>query len=161
WAGCMSLPRLLALNAQSDLEMQVAPQAEVLRAKAFPAINASTASEARRKILASIEIQDVAGELIWQTTGGPFSMALRERTGPWWLLNSEIKDTTTVLHVNDKKIELPAQTSQKMKFHLVLDASVAEFFCNSLHVLTSRIYRKPVDLLRLQLSEANAERLQS
>jgi hypothetical protein len=48
-----------------------------------------------------------------------------------------------------------------MNFHLVLDASVAEFFCNSIDVLTSRIYRKPAGPLRLQLSEENAGRLQS
>jgi hypothetical protein len=40
-------------------------------------------------------------------------------------------------------------------FHLLLDASVAEFFCDDLHVLTSRIYRPPSGPLHLQFGESD------
>lgn len=46
-----------------------------------------------------------------------------------------------------------------MRFHLLLDASVAELFCNDLHVLTSRIYRKPNGPLRVQVSDSELSAL--
>ncbi len=161
WAGCMALPRVLSLNAQNDLEMRISPQAEVLRAKAFAPVNLQALAETRRKAFAAVEIKDVAGELAWETADGPFSMTIADSTGAWWSSQLEAGDSRMVLHVNDKKVELPVQAPAKMKFHLVLDASVAEFFCNSLHVLTSRIYRKPAGPLRLQIPEEHVEHLRS
>lgn len=161
WAGCMALPRVLALNAQGDLEMRIAPEARVLRAKTFPPVSANTAGAAGPKMLASVDIQNVAGELSWQTAAGPLSMAIADDAGVWWSLDVETAGSAMVARVNDKKIEISRQDSREMNFHLVLDASVAEFFCNSIDVLTSRIYRKPAGPLRLQLSEENAGRLQS
>jgi len=51
--------------------------------------------------------------------------------------------------------------SGEMNFRLVLDASVAEFFSNSIDVLTSRIYRQPAGPLRFEISEEDAGRLRS
>jgi beta-fructofuranosidase len=161
WAGCMALPRVLSLNAQSDLEMRIAPQTELLRAKAFPWLTSNASVEARRKAVASIEIKEVAGELAWQALSGAFSMAITDGAGPWWWLNLQVSGSAMVLQVCGKKIDLPLQASPETKFHLVLDASVAEFFCNSLHVVTSRIYRKPAGPLRVQISEDGLGRLQS
>jgi beta-fructofuranosidase len=161
WAGCMALPRVLSLNSHSDLEMRVAPEAEVLRGKASATLNPNTPAEIRAKVLASLEIQNLAGEFAWQTAGAPFSMTIVDDAGPWWSLRSEAVCSGMVLNVNDKKIEIPEQAKREMNFHLLLDASVAEFFCNSLHVLTSRIYRKPDGPLRLQLSAESAGHLRS
>ena len=157
----MALPRVLSLNAQSDLEMRIAPQTELLRAKAFPWLTSNASVEARRKAVASIEIKEVAGELAWQALSGAFSMAITDGAGPWWWLNLQVSGSAMVLQVCGKKIDLPLQASPETKFHLVLDASVAEFFCNSLHVVTSRIYRKPAGPLRVQISEDGLGRLQS
>jgi len=63
------------------------------------------------------------------------------------------------LLVNDKSIEFLTQASDELKFHLLLDASVAEFFCDDLQVLTSRIYRKPSGALRLQVTESDLRSL--
>jgi beta-fructofuranosidase len=161
WAGCMALPRVLSLNAQGDLEMRIAPQAELLRAKAFPSVEPNTPPEARAKALSLFEIEDVATELAWQTATGRFSMTIADSAGPWWSVRLEAADSKMVLHVNDKKIEIPKQTAPEMNFRLVLDASVAEFFFDSLYVMTSRIYRKPAGPLRLQIAEDSAGRLQS
>jgi beta-fructofuranosidase len=161
WAGCMALPRVLSLNAQNDLEMRISPRAEVLRLKPFPSVDTNTPGEARTKHIASVEIENLAGELAWQSAEKPFSIALADSAGPWWSLDLESRDSATFLRVNDKKIEITMQTLPEMQFHLVLDASVAELFCNSLHVLTSRIYRQPAGPLRLQLSRLHADRLRS
>jgi len=161
WAGCMALPRVLSLNAQNDLEMRISPRAEVLRVKSFPSVDAGMPGEGRTKTLAAVEIENLAGEFAWQTAGEPFSVTLADGAGTWWSLDLERRGSATFLRVNDKNIEIPKEASAEMQFHLVLDASVAEFFCNSLHVLTSRIYRPPAGPLRLELSELHASRLRS
>jgi beta-fructofuranosidase len=161
WAGCMALPRALSLNAQSDLEMRVASQAEGLRAKKLSRLTSADSGEARNKALASIEIKDVAGELGWRAASGPFSMAITDSAGPWWWFDLESSGSAMLVEVCGKKIEISAPTSPQLEFHLVLDASVAEFFCNSLHVLTSRIYRKPAGPLRVEISGESSSRLDS
>jgi beta-fructofuranosidase len=161
WAGCMALPRVLSLNANSDLEMRAAPSAESLRAKPLSSVSPDAPQEVRTKMLAAIEMGNVAGELVWQTAAGPFSMTIVDDGGARWSMKTEMRDSTTVLYVNERKIELPAQGSGEMDCRLMLDASVAEFFCNSLHVVTSRTYRRPVGRLRLQLAESDAARLRS
>jgi beta-fructofuranosidase len=161
WAGCMALPRVLALNAQGDLEMRVAPEARALRAKAFLPVSANTARAARPKMLAAVDLQDVAGELSWQTAAGPFSIKIADDAGVWWELKVETVGDAMVARVNDKKVALSRPGSGEMNFHLVLDASVAEFFSNSIDVLTSRIYRQPAGPLRFEISEEDAGRLRS
>ena len=161
WAGCMALPRVLSLNNQHHLKMQLAPQAGLLRRKALASLDLHTSAEVRKKRMASIEMNEVAGELAWQAAGGSISLTILDSTGPWWSLNLEALGSTMVLQVCGKKIEISAPASPVMKFHLVIDASVAEFFVDSLHVVTSRIYRKPAGPLRLQMSDDTAGRLQS
>src|SRR5262249_12197618 len=138
-----------------------APQAETLRAKKLSALTPASSAAARNQALASIEIKDVAGELGWRAASGPFSMAITDSAGPWWWLNLERSGSAMLLQVCGKKIEIPEQTSPELEFHLLLDASVAEFFCNSLHAMTSRIYRKPAGPLRVQISGESVARLAS
>jgi hypothetical protein len=76
-------------------------------------------------------------------------------------LNLEASGSSLALQVCGKKIEIAKQTAAEMDFHLVLDASVAEFFLDSLHVMTSRVYRKPAGPLRLQIAEDSLGRLRS
>jgi beta-fructofuranosidase len=161
WAGCMALPRVLSLSEKNDLEMHIAPQSESLRGKKLASVSPATPSETRAKALAGIEIENVGGEFVWQTAGGDFSMSIADDSGPWWSLKVEKKDSATVLQVNEKRIEIAALDPGEMDFRLVLDGSVTEFFCDSLHALTTRIYRKPTGLLRLQLAEADVARLRS
>ena len=153
WAGCMALPRVLTLNAQNDLEMRVAPVAQLLRQRKLATVTSQTSSEVRSGAIRSLAIQNVAGELLWKTAPGPSSLTIRDSAGPWWSVEVAQPGANTVLRVNDKAIELRANSASETRFHLLLDASVAEFFCNDLHVVTSRIYRKPDGALRMQMND--------
>jgi beta-fructofuranosidase len=147
WAGCMALPRLLSLDKQGDLQMRVAPAAESLRAWSTYATNLST--EERPLSLRSLEMQNLCEELRWSAASGPCSLTLEDSTGPWWSLNVTPAATGFTLRVNDKSIQLPSPRTA-WHFHLFLDASVAEFFCNDLYVITSRIYRTPAGPLSVR-----------
>ena len=150
----MALPRVLTLNAQNDLEMRVAPVAQLLRQRKLATVTSQTSSQLRSDAIRSHAIQNLAGELLWKTGPGPSSLTIRDSVGPWWSVEVAQPGTNTMLHVNDKAIELRADSPNETKFHLLLDASVAEFFCNDLHVVTSRIYRKPDGPLRIQVNDS-------
>jgi len=161
WAGCMALPRLLSLNAKNDLEMRLAPVMQKLRGKAFPPVTWNTPLEVRMKVLWAINFENLAGELIWKIDGAPFSMSLADDAGPWWSVKLDRQGTASVLQVNGSEIEITEEDLRETEFHLVLDASLAEFFCNAQHVVTSRIYRKPSGKLHLQIEEPSRARLAS
>ena len=147
WAGCMALPRLLSLDKQGDLQMRVAPAAESLRDRSTYSVSLLT--EERSLSLRSLEMEDLCEELRWSAALGPCSLTLEDSTGPWWSLNVTPAATGFSLRVNDKSIQLPSPRTA-WHFHLFLDASVAEFFCNDLYVITSRIYRKPAGPLHVR-----------
>src|ERR1039458_9874672 len=62
WAGVMSLPRVLSLNAQNELPMEVAPVARQLRAT-LTGINPEQNPAMRQRTLDSLRIHDLAAEL--------------------------------------------------------------------------------------------------
>jgi beta-fructofuranosidase len=161
WAGCMSVPRVLSLGSENHLEMRVAPALSSLRDKKFASLAAHAAPAERFRALRSIQIENLAGELSWQTAKASFSFTLADETGPWWSLRVDHSASNQTLRVNETSIQLPPSTAREMRFHLLLDASVAEFFCNNLHVLTSRIYRKPNGPLRAQISDSDLPALQT
>jgi len=155
----MALPRALSLNAKNDLEMRLTPVTQELRGQAFPPVTPNTPQEVRAKMLAAIEFENLTGELLWKIGDGPFSMNVADDAGPWWSLTLDKQGTRSVLQINGKEIEIAEEDLRETELHLVLDASVAEFFCNSQQVLTTRIYRKPSGKLHLQIDEANRARL--
>jgi beta-fructofuranosidase len=160
WAGCMSVPRVLSLGSENHLEMRVAPPLS-LRDKKLASLAAHAAPAERIRALHSIQIENLAGELSWQTAKASFSFTLADETGPWWSLRVDHSASNSTLQVNETSTQLPPSTEREMRFHLLLDASVAEFFCNNLHVLTSRIYRKPNGPLRAQISDSDLPALQT
>ena len=161
WAGSMALPRALSLSAKNDLEMRLAPVTQKLRGKAFPQVTSNTPHEVRAKMLAAIEFENLAGELIWRISGAPFSMSLADDAGSWWSVKLDRQGAASVLQVNGSDIKIAEEDLRETEFHLVLDASVTEFFCNAQHVVTSRIYRKPSGKLHLQIDEPSRARLTS
>jgi sucrose-6-phosphate hydrolase SacC (GH32 family) len=154
-----ALPRVLTLNGQGDLEMSIAPVAQSLRAREFTFPTSGSSSAERAHALRSVRIANLAGEFTWNTGSEPFSFTIADATGPWWSLRIARSGSTVTLLVNDKSIEFVPQSSDELKFHLLLDASLAEFFCDDLHVLTSRSYRKPSGPRRLQVTDSDLSSL--
>lgn len=155
WAGCMALPRVLSLDAQNDLKMHVAPQAESLRGKKVASITPETSSKERENALHALTVVDLAGELRWTVAAGAFRLTLADANGSWWSVKISQTSAGARLQVNEKVIDLPAGSSGELTFHLLLDGSVAELFCDNLQVLTSRIYRQPSGSLHLQFGEGD------
>ena len=151
----MALPRVLSVSTGNDLEMRAAPLLSSLRDKKLASLVAQTSPKERARALNSVQIENLAGEMSWRIATGPFSFAIGDTTGAWWSLKISRSASRLTLRVNEKSIELPASDDSEMRFYLLLDASVAELFCDDLRVLTSRIYRKPNGPLRVQISDSD------
>jgi len=135
--------------------MRVLPAAASLRERKLAAVTPVIPSEARSSAIRSIAIQNLAGELQWKTGARPVSLSILDSRGPWWSLEVSRSASELVLRVNEKSIALPPPSAPEIEFHLLLDASVAEFFLNRLQVITSRIYRRPDGPLRVQIGGAD------
>ena len=160
WAGCMALPRVLSLSIAGDLEMRIAPSTQSLRENKFAGVTPQSSPEQRIRAIRSIEIKNLAGEVHWKTSERPFSLTLADSTGPWWTLKAEQSGSGITLRINEKTLELPQRSGGERKFQVLLDGSVAEFFCDDLHALTSRIYRKPDGPLRIEVADSQLSLLQ-
>lgn len=102
------------------------------------------------RALQGIKVENLAGEFRWKAKSARSTFILQDQSGPWWSLTLEPKDASTVkLTVNGKTAELPMKPQQEFRFHLFLDASVAELICNEKHALTMRIYREPDGPLKI------------
>jgi beta-fructofuranosidase len=171
WAGCMALPRLLSIGTDGGLEMRVASEAQMLRARTFVLPQQQVASSERGRVLRSIQIENVCGELAWKTVATRSSFALADHTGPWWSLDlhpqgakdsgSQQNGATARLTVNGISMDLPASSQLEREFHLHIDASVAELLCDRKHFITTRIYRPPDGPLRIILGDSDLSQLTS
>jgi beta-fructofuranosidase len=161
WAGCMSLPRLLSIGADSGLEMRVASVADSLRAKTFVLPQPHVAVSERGSALKAIRFDNVCGELTWKTNAAASAFILEDRVGTWWSLHLEPQDSGVKLTVNGTSVDLPATSDPEREFDLFLDASVAELICDRKHAVTTRIYRKPDGPLRMILGDSDLAQITS
>jgi beta-fructofuranosidase len=162
WAGCMALPRVLSLDPDGGLEMRFAPGIQSLRAKSFmiPPFENHALSASITGALEDIRIENLAGEFRWNTKSPRSTITLQDRSGPCWSVGAEPSGTSTVkLSVNGKTAEVPIGSQQRFSFHLLLDASVAEFICNAKHAFSTRIYRRPDGPLKISVSDSDLAQL--
>jgi beta-fructofuranosidase len=163
WAGCMALPRALSLDEQGNLQMDVAKVAESLRGKSFE-LRPETITGAPQELihkLRDITIEGIAGEFQWKTKALPFALAIEDNDRPWWTLQARSEGGITKLEINKRQLEFQSGDAGELECRLFLDGSVAEFFCNRRHVLTSRIYRKPAGPLHVKLQEGDARAVET
>ena len=161
WAGCMSLPRVVSIGADGELKMRFAEQAHLLRASHFELVRGDRTDIGRAEKLNQIVIENLCGEMRWNTVGPEFQLELADQTGPWWSLKLEAEGATMRLTVNGASIDLPGAARRERNFHLYVDASVAELICDEKHAMTSRVYRKPNGPLRIVVREQNLTSLGS
>jgi beta-fructofuranosidase len=161
WAGCMALPRVLSLNSDGILEMQVAPAAQALRAKSFVLPQQQAGTSHFVHAMEDFQIENLAGEIAWRTKSPRSTFTLQDRSGHWWSAKLEPKGAAATLTVNGISLEVPVGPKSEIEFHLFLDASVAELICDRQHILTTRIYRKPDGPLHVRVSDTDLPALTS
>ncbi len=157
WAGAMSLPRVLSLNAQNELQTETAAVAGKLRMPGL-SFNHNSSAAVRQKIIDMIRIRNLAAEidLHFQSAADEFSLSLQPEDGkPFATIACTNKSSTRELRVNSVTAPFPGTHGDPVHLHMFLDGSVLEIFANETTALTARIYEVPTSSLRLKL-EGNA-----
>src|SRR4029077_11477071 len=149
---------VLSLNAENELQMEVAPAVQQLR-RSHSGFRGNMNS-ARQKILDSVRITDLAAELRVEfqlKPGQAFSLRLRPESGEDFAVITCVDKTGgREIRVNNLIAPLSGAPGSPVRLRVFLDASVLEVFANGATVMTVRVYRAPSGPLRLSF-EGEAE----
>jgi beta-fructofuranosidase len=157
WAGAMALPRVLSLNAENELQMDVLPTVEQLRDAALRAEKQANGTT-QKLSLDTLRIHGLSAELQIECKAEPdssFSLRLQSESGEdFATITCSNKSGGRELQVNEIKAPLTGDPTQPVRLHLFLDASVLEVFANRTNAITARVYKIPSGPLRLVLEGA-------
>jgi beta-fructofuranosidase len=154
WAGVMSLPRLLSLDADGDLRMEPMPGLQRLRGS-HQRLRAGAKGV---RALAALRIQDLSAEIDVDTLPLQF-FRLR-------LISGEDRTFAEVeyqrerhggeLRLNGSHAPLSAPKDGNLNLRLFVDGSVLELFAGGTAVITDRVYVAPLLPLRVHWEGADA-----
>jgi beta-fructofuranosidase len=153
WAGAMSLPRVLSLNSKDELQMEVTPAVQQLRA-AHTSIAYDASSTARQKLLQTLRLYDLAAELKlkFHPKTGEFDIRLQSESGENFItISCANKSGSQELRMDTVSAPLSRASGSPVDLHIFLDGSVVEIFANGTTSLTKRVYRVPSGPLTLKL----------
>ena len=145
WAGAMSLPRVMSLNAQDELVTEIASVAKRLR------VEDSHISLSRKK-LDDVRIHDLCAELdlYLQPRNDEFVLTLQSEGGaPFATISCARQNGSREIRVNNLKAPLAGGAGAPVHLHMYLDGSVLELFANQTTSMTARVYQVPDGPLRL------------
>ena len=156
WSGCVSLPRVLTLGANGDLQMDVAPEFASLRMDEVTIQQSHDPAELSNA-LARAAIHNRAGEIEFKFKVGESSCGLDLRLGS--------KDTSVsllaiaydgandqpVIAVGDKVVPLSPDRDGLSSLHIWIDGSVIETFVDKRRVITTRCYATAPEPTRIHV----------
>jgi len=156
WAGVMSLPRVMSLSGQNELQTEVHPAARVLRTQHFGFTSADSAAANQAK-LDALRIRDLAAELklTLQPKSAEFRVDLLPDSGDFVSIA-----VVPGQHLKVGAVKAPLTASvTPLNLHILIDGSVVEVFIENGPTLTARIYQVPSGPLRLKLEGATINSL--
>lgn len=129
WSGMMSLPRLLTLDLDGTLRMQILPQAAVLRSGLIAAVGAADAG--------TVTLKQATGEaLCTGTHGSRFEFSIRN--GETELVHGVYEPDRHAFLLDQKYIDLKAGDAPTV--HVFVDGSVIELVVGERIGYTKRFY---------------------
>jgi beta-fructofuranosidase len=170
WAGAMSLPRVLSIGAEGQLDMQPAAEVETLRG-AVEKISVKPQSPLRRTL------DTLRHELlvhIWLFRQITVTVHLNSPGSAPWELVVDVKANT--IRWGEISFPLPGPLWPRPDLRLFLDGSIVEAFIGGREAITSRVYGlkpgqtqlevsvsgdRPVDLEMWPLAAISSNRLTS
>ncbi|HZZ40773.1 MAG TPA: glycoside hydrolase family 32 protein [Acidobacteriaceae bacterium] len=143
WAGVMSLPRILTLDAHNDLQTVIAPEVEKLRENE-QSLRLTGNESADRGQLARLEIRDACGEIVLNFRRGsdPLTVALVSpgASAQTWLTCRWDPAHPDTIQIEDQHVSLGADNSSEIELRLYIDGSVIEAIANRHGAFTQRFY---------------------
>jgi beta-fructofuranosidase len=154
WAGVMAIPRVLSLNSENELVMEILPAVQQLRREHSKLKEAMTI-EAMKQLPSDLRLSNLSAELL---------VELHTKVGRTTTLRLAADNQETfasiavgdgpkgrVLNVNGIVAPLSGASGSVVRLHALLDASVLEVLANGTAAVTARVYRAPSGPLRLHL----------
>lgn len=153
WAGCMSLPRILSLDAEDRLVMRPAKEVATLRTREFSMPTGIPAAE-RLPFLRQLRIDDLSAEISLQINAALFSMSLVDGAQSFLTLSYDPGKVGAEIALNDATIAMRGGgNARTVSLRIFIDGSVVELFVNDHLCHTARIYQAPENSLSVQISE--------
>ena len=143
WAGMMSLPRVLSLDDEGQLRMDVAAEVERLRKKE-QTLRFVGDEEKNRTLIKSVRIAGCCGEVrcTVSISGEPFELILSDAEDgvePWLSLKYDPLYPAQIL-LDGKPLPLVLPGGENLEVVLYADGSVIEVFVNRQVAFTKRFY---------------------
>jgi beta-fructofuranosidase len=154
----MSLPRILSLSPQDELQTIVSPVTRALRG-AHPHVDLSQSSSQRSTALDKLSINNLAAELEMELLpkSDAFTLKLQSYDGAVFAtIEYSVDAGKRQLRINDVTAPLTGSPGSPVLIRMFLDGSVLEVFANDTTALTVRAYQNSSPRLRLAL-EGNAQ----
>jgi beta-fructofuranosidase len=143
WAGMMSLPRILTLDAHNDLQIEVAPEVDQLREDEQRLQLTGHESRDRRQLSGMI-VHNACGEIVLSFRRGshPFAFALRSpgASPQTWLTCRWDPSHPDTIQIEDQSIPLGADTRPEVELRFYIDGSVIECLADRHGAFTQRFY---------------------
>ncbi len=148
WAGAMSLPRVLGIDADGQLTMTVAAEAEKLRRGRVRTVVQSNAS--RRKLESLCQEMELRTTPMTKTA----SVRLLVDGAAVWELALDLAGRTA--RCDGKTFAMAALNPAKPALRMFLDGSVIESFAGRTQAITSRCYGLKPGRTELEVAAAGA-----
>jgi beta-fructofuranosidase len=161
WSGCVSLPRVLTLGPDGELEMQVASEFDFLLTNTI-AIQQPHDSRELNDALARAVIRGRAGEIRCTFKVGESSCGLDLRIGsktenvPFLRIAYDGANDQPTLAVDDKVVPLSPDRDGHSSLHIWIDGSVVEIFVDKRRAITSRLYAAPLNPAEINIAWTGA-----
>ncbi len=151
WAGAMSLPRVMSLNDENELQTEPLATVNVLRGQ-HAGFRDLPKSLNIQELSDKIQIHNLAAEidLQFQCTSDVCTFWLRSESGDFATISVINRTGQRELRVNEVAAPLAGNVGSPVQLHMFLDGSILEIFANKTTALTARIYRVPTSPIRLK-----------
>lgn len=161
WSGCVSLPRVLTLGTNSDLQIEVAQEVAALKTNTVTIQHPSNSGELAAA-LARTAIHNRAGAIELEFMVGESSFGLDLRLGSTEKNVSLISiaydgaNDQPAIAVGDKAVPLIPDKDGLSSLQVWIDGSVIETFIDKKHAITTRCYATGPEAALIQLAWAGA-----
>jgi beta-fructofuranosidase len=143
WAGLMSLPRVLALDANGKLMSRAAPEVDTLRDRE-QSVNVSGDEESVQGQIEALRIEKCCGELqcVARSTAENFGLVLAGSgaiSSPWITVQYD-RQRPAEISIDARSIPFQLNDGEDFNFEFYIDSSVIELFVNGRVAYTKRFY---------------------
>lgn len=143
WAGMMSLPRVLSLDENGELKVDVAAGLKQLRGRE-QRVTLMPSQGNDQPAITALPIDGCCGEIVClvRDTAAPFELSLCDsaKTAASWLtLKYDPQESIRAL-VDGHSVSVPRSENEGLRIHLYIDGSVIELFLNERVAYTKRFY---------------------